>query len=130
MSKYEMQRTTQFKKDYKVAVKRGFDTAPLKKVIALLASGEQLEPKLGDYKFKEGIDEDLRGGKGTFKEALDKVFDKIGASKEDFEVTKWGKDQYGKSHPMEWRAPNGAEVSVDIGHRAESGAPIADHVGW
>lgn len=49
MSKYEIQRTTQFKKDYKVAVKRGFDTAPLKKVIALLASGEQLESKYHDH---------------------------------------------------------------------------------
>lgn len=44
MSKYEIQKTTQFKKDYKVAVKRDFDTAPLKMMIALLASGEQLEP--------------------------------------------------------------------------------------
>lgn len=44
MTKYEIQRTTQFKKDYKMAVKRGFDTAPLKKVITLLASGAQLEP--------------------------------------------------------------------------------------
>ncbi len=88
------------------------------------------EADLGDYKFKEGIDEDLRGGKGTFKEALDKAFEKTGTPKEDFEVTKWGRDQYGKSHPVEWRAPNGAEVSVDIGHPVESGAPTADHVGW
>ena len=88
------------------------------------------ESDLGDYKFKEGIDEDLRGGKGTFKEALDKAFEKTGTPKEDFEVTKWGRDQYGKSHPVEWRAPNGAEVSVDIGHPVKSGAPTADHVGW
>ena len=88
------------------------------------------EADLGDYKFKEGIDEDLRGGKGTFKEALDKAFEKTGTPKEDFEVTKWGRDQYGKSHPVEWRAPNGAEVSIDIGHPVESGAPTADHVGW
>ena len=88
------------------------------------------ESDLGDYKFKEGIDEDLRGGKGTFKEALDKAFEKTGTPKEYFEVTKWGRDQYGKSHPVEWRAPNGAEVSVDIGHPVKSGAPTADHVGW
>ena len=85
---------------------------------------------LGNYKFKEGIDEDLRGGKGTFDEALEKAFEKTGTPKEDFTVTKWGKDQYGKSHPVEWRASNGAEVSVDIGHFAKSGAPTADHVGW
>ena len=88
------------------------------------------ETDLGEYQFKEGIDEDLRGGKGTFKEALDKAFEKTGTPKEDFEVTKWGKDQYGKSHPVEWRAPNGAEVSIDIGHSTQSGAPTADHVGW
>lgn len=49
MSKYEIQRTTQFKKDYKAAVKRGFDIAPLKKVITLLANGEQLEPQYRDH---------------------------------------------------------------------------------
>lgn len=48
MIKYEIQRTTQFKKDYKAAVKRGFDTEPLKKVIALLANGEQLESRYCD----------------------------------------------------------------------------------
>ena len=85
---------------------------------------------LGNYEFKEGIDEDLRGGKGTFEEALEKAFEKTGTPKEDFTVTKWGKDQYGKSHPVEWRASNGAEVSVDIGHSVKSGAPTADHVGW
>ena len=85
---------------------------------------------LGNYKFKEGIDEDLRGGKGTFEEALEEAFEKTGTPKEDFVVTKWGKDQYGKSHPVEWRASNGAEVSVDIGHSMQSGAPTADHVGW
>lgn len=85
---------------------------------------------LGNYKFKEGIDEDLRGGKGTFEEALEEAFEKTGIPKEDFTVTKWGKDKYGKSHPVEWRAKNGAEVSVDIGHSAQSGAPTADHVGW
>ena len=85
---------------------------------------------LGNYEFKEGIDEDLRGGKGTFEEALEKAFEKTGTPKEDFTVTKWGKDQYGKSHPVEWRASNGAEVSVDIGHSVKSGAPTADHIGW
>ena len=82
------------------------------------------------YKFKDGIDEDFRGGKGTFEEALERAFEKTGTPKEDFTVTKWGKDKYGKSFPVEWKAPNGAEVSVDIGHSIESGAPMADHVGW
>ena len=85
---------------------------------------------LGNYKFKEGIDEDLRGRKGIFDKALEKAFDKTRTPKKDFTVTKWGKDKYGKSHPVEWRASNGAEVSVDIGHSVQSGAPTADHVGW
>ena len=88
------------------------------------------DSNLGNYKFKEGIDEDLRDGRGTFDEALEKAFEKTGTPKEDFTVTKWGKDQYGKSYPVEWRASNGAEVSVDIGHSTQSGAPTADHVGW
>ncbi len=82
---------------------------------------------LGNYEFKEGIDEALCGGKGTFDDALEMAFEKTGTPKEDFVVTKWGKDQYGKSYPVEWRAPNGAEVNVDS---IQSGAPTADHVGW
>ena len=66
----------------------------------------------------------------AFDKALEKAFDKTRTPKKDFTVTKWGKDKYGKSHPVEWRASNGAEVSVDIGHSVQSGAPTADHVGW
>ena len=72
----------------------------------------------------------MRGRKGIFDKALEKAFDKTRTPKKDFTVTKWGKDKYGKSHPVEWRASNGAEVSVDIGHSVQSGAPTADHVGW
>jgi toxin YxiD len=31
-------------------------------------------------------------------------------------VTKWGRDANGKSFSVEWRAKNGAEVNIDIGH--------------
>ena len=65
----------------------------------------------GNYKFKEGIDVDLRG-KGTYKDALKDVFNKIGVSKKDFNVTKWGKDKNGKSFPVEWRANNGAVLMM------------------
>ena len=61
----------------------------------------------GNYKFKEGIDVDLRG-KGTYKDA----FNKTGVSKKDFNVTKWGKDKNGKSFPVEWRANNGAVLMM------------------
>lgn len=38
--KYEIQRTSQFKKDYKTAVKRGFKISLLKEVVLLLADGQ------------------------------------------------------------------------------------------
>lgn len=83
----------------------------------------------GNYKFKEGIDVDLRG-KGTYKDALKDAFNKTGVSKKDFNVTKWGKDKNGKSFPVEWRANNGAEVSIDLGHSPHGEAPTVPHVGW
>ncbi|MEI3163155.1 MAG: type II toxin-antitoxin system YafQ family toxin [Lachnospirales bacterium] len=39
---YEIKRTTKFKKDYKLAVKRGLDISKLKIVIQLLAEGKTL----------------------------------------------------------------------------------------
>lgn len=72
----------------------------------------------------------MRGTGTTVSDAVDAAFKKTGTPKEDFVVTKWGKDQYGKSHPVEWRAANGAEVSIDLGHPIESGAPTIDHIGW
>ena len=43
--KYEIQRTSQFKRDYKLAKKRGCDMQLLKEVVTILADGEQLPPK-------------------------------------------------------------------------------------
>ena len=83
----------------------------------------------GNYEFKEGVDIDLRG-KGSYKEALDIAFEKTGVPKDQFEITKWGKDKYGKSFPVEWRSNNGAEVNIDIGHSTNGSAPSIPHVGW
>ena len=83
----------------------------------------------GKYTFKEGIDIDLRG-QGTYKDALDMAFDKTGLLKEKYSVTKWGKDKNGKSFPIEWRANNGAEVNIDLGHSPMGEAPTVPHVGW
>ena len=83
----------------------------------------------GNYQFKEGVDIDLRG-KGTYKDALDIAFDKTGLSKDQFTVTKWGKNEYGKSFPVEWKANNGAEVNIDIGHSPSGEAPTVPHIGW
>ena len=47
--KYEIQRTTQFKKDFKLAIKRGCDTSLLQTVIKILADGEQLPQEYQDH---------------------------------------------------------------------------------
>ena len=54
--KYQIEMSTRFKKDYKLAQKRGYDISLLKEVIDILANGEQLPEKyvdhhlVGDYK--------------------------------------------------------------------------------
>ena len=47
--KYEIVPSNQFKKDLKLAQKRGYDLDKIKKVIALLANGEPLEAKYRDH---------------------------------------------------------------------------------
>ncbi len=47
--KYEIQRTTQFKKDFKVALKRNCDIEKLQKVITMLANGEELPETYFDH---------------------------------------------------------------------------------
>lgn len=47
--KYEIQRTSLFKKDYKRVQKRGCDIELLKEVIIKLANGEELPPKNKDH---------------------------------------------------------------------------------
>lgn len=47
--KYEIIPLTQFKKDMKIAQKRGYDIEKIKKVIAALADGETLEAKYHDH---------------------------------------------------------------------------------
>jgi len=37
----------------------------------------------------------------------------MGVPKEEFAVTKWGTNEYGKSIPVEWQGPNGANVNMD-----------------
>ena len=50
--KYEIQRTSQFKKDYKAAVKRNLDMEQLKKVVQILAEGETLPEEYDDHTLK------------------------------------------------------------------------------
>ena len=49
MTKYEIKNTTQFKKDYKLAKRRGLNLSLLKGVISKLANGEPLDPKHKDH---------------------------------------------------------------------------------
>ena len=47
--KYEIVPSNQFKKDLKLAQKRGYDLDKIKKVITALANGETLEAKYRDH---------------------------------------------------------------------------------
>ena len=49
MTKYTVKHTTQFKKDYKRAIKRGLDIELLENVISKLANGETLDEKNYDH---------------------------------------------------------------------------------
>lgn len=49
MMKYSISRTSKFKKDFKLAVKQGLKIDELKKVIELLANGEELPEKYRDH---------------------------------------------------------------------------------
>jgi len=72
----------------------------------------------------------------TEKDALTEAFKRTGQNREDFEVKDWGKDVYGKSHPVEWEGPNQAEVNIDFPHDSVDvhgnwkTGPDAPHVGW
>lgn len=49
MTRYEIKNTTQFKKDYKLAKRRGLDINLLKEIISKLANGDPLDPKHKDH---------------------------------------------------------------------------------
>ena len=49
MTRYEIKNTTQSKKDYKLAKRRGLDINLLKEIISKLANGDPLEPKHKDH---------------------------------------------------------------------------------
>ncbi|QOF86771.1 RHS domain-containing protein [Pseudomonas sp. ADPe] len=65
----------------------------------------------GTWKFNPEVDVDLRTAPGTSYQqmtaGLDEAFERTKIPKSEFEVTKWGKDQYGKSFPTEWRVLKG-----------------------
>lgn len=60
MIKYEIQRTSQFKKDFKLAVKRGCNIEKLQNAVTILASGDTLPDEYRDHP--------LRGNYGGYRE--------------------------------------------------------------
>ena len=56
---HEILRTSQFRRDVKLAQKRGNDTDPLRMVIDTLARGETLSPECRDHQLK-GVFRDCR----------------------------------------------------------------------
>jgi mRNA interferase YafQ len=59
MMKYKIERTSHFKRDYKLIKKRGYNISLLEDVIRVLAKGEQLDAKYRDHNLK-GIYKGLR----------------------------------------------------------------------
>ncbi len=49
MTKYEIKNTTQFKKDYKLAKRRGLNISILKDIVIKLANGKPLDSKYKDH---------------------------------------------------------------------------------
>ncbi|VVN44834.1 hypothetical protein PS664_05733 [Pseudomonas fluorescens] len=93
----------------------------------------------GTWTFNREVDIDRRKETGSAYEQMHKglgeAFGRTGASREEFRVTKWGKDQYGKSFPTEWRVldgPNkGAEVNIDNPLLVPStDGPRSPHIGY
>jgi RHS repeat-associated protein len=93
----------------------------------------------GSWKFNPDVDLDWRDSTGTayqqMHKGLDEAFIRTGIPKKEFSTTKWGKDQYGKSFPTEWRVlagkNKGAEVNIDNPHLVIStDGPVDPHIGY
>jgi len=54
MTKYKIERTSRFKKDYKLIKKRGYDVRLLEEVVSILAKGEPLPAEYLDHPLKGG----------------------------------------------------------------------------
>jgi hypothetical protein len=80
------------------------------------------------WKLDPAKDLDWRGTGRTLEDALAEAFKRTGLPRDQFKVTKWAKSADGKSFPVEWRAPGGAEVNIDTGHgRYGPGVPHVGH---
>ena len=61
-------------------------------------------------------DLDWRGKGKTLDDALKEAFKRTKVPMEEFDVTKWAKDKYGKSRPVEWASKHNSEVNIDAPH--------------
>lgn len=52
MTRYSIQRTSQFKRDYKLALRRGYDVAKLRVVVTILMDGDRLPREYLDHPLK------------------------------------------------------------------------------
>jgi RHS repeat-associated protein len=71
---------------------------------------------------------DWRGTGKTLQDAIDEAFQRTSVPIDQFRETKWVKTDYGKTVPVEWTGPKGAEVSIDVPHKLP--APDIAHIGW
>ncbi|CRM73282.1 Cell wall-associated polypeptide CWBP200 [Pseudomonas sp. 35 E 8] len=92
-----------------------------------------------EWELNAGVDLDWRNQNGNGHEqmhkGLDEAFRRTGIPKDDYSVTKWGKDKYGKSFPTEWRVEKGpkkgAEVNIDDPTLVPSKqGPQSPHIGY
>jgi len=81
--------------------------------VVFAKTAEEAELYGNDWKFNPAKDVDMRGT-GNYLEALNEAFKRTGVSKSEFEVVEWGKNIYGKSVPVEYSGPRGANVNLDI----------------
>jgi hypothetical protein len=101
------------------------------------AGGAGLTGKLWSFDARRDID--LRGSGSTWRDGVNAAFERIeqksGTTRDQFDVTKWGKTAEGKTVPVEWRGPGNAEVNLDIPDlQARRGVlpngPSQPHIGW
>ncbi|MEG8234963.1 polymorphic toxin type 47 domain-containing protein [Pseudomonas orientalis] len=48
------------------------------------------------------------------RRGVDEAFRRAGIPKDEYSVSKWGKDQYGKSFPTEWRVQKGTNRGAEV----------------
>ena len=94
-----------------------------------------------NWQFTPSKDLDLRGTGATYKDALDEAFKRIeqasGITKDQLKPAKWAKDVNGKTIPVEYEGPRGAQVNMDIpqwnnvkANGALGEGPHQPHVGY